>query len=106
MSTLVGYRYSQYHVKFKFSGSKEKIEFFNSILSDTDTDWPYTDQGEVKAIVQKCPKCSGVIYLQPRWTPRQILWLIDQVNESFEPPGHLKVRIKRFCTEAICKGKE
>jgi hypothetical protein len=91
---------NEYHVKMKVSGNKKKISLFHFILSDADKDYPYKDGKEPK---NWCHTCCGAIYQFPRFKPTHLLALGKQISECDLLPGHLKVKIKRYCKAETCK---
>lgn len=89
---------TEYHIKLKLSGSKDKIDFFHTTLADNDKDYPFKSGKEY----HQCSYCGGVIYKTPRFLPEHLLGFARQVHDSKLLPGNFKLRIKRFCTEDKC----
>jgi hypothetical protein len=90
-----------HHLCLKISGSKQKQDFFNFALWDTDGDWPL---GPGKT-PEKCMVCGGMTYKLPYFNTRQLKVLAKQVNEMASLPGHLKVKVRKFVKATTCLGK-
>lgn len=94
---------SEYHVKLKITGNKNKIRLFHWMLEDMDRDYPWKEDGTLKLTAKVCKDCGGTVYPRPKFRAEHILGWAKQLSEMDLLPGRVKVKIKRFCGLTQCQ---
>lgn len=87
-----------FHIKFKISGSKEKIDFFHWLIGDMDADWPLKDTSQLRL----CKVCGGMEYVNPTFGVKQLRQFVEQIHSNTKLQGVLRLKIKTFKNAEKC----